>query len=334
MEQLKGNTLSWLLEEDNPGVRYLTLRDLMELTANDADLIQARLNAHREGPINKILNAMKPEGYWVTPGPGYSCKYKSGVWSLIILAQIGASIDMDERIGRACCYLMDHGFSENGQFSTDGTPSGTIDCLHGNMCAALLDLGYQDKRLDQALDWLARSVTGEGIASLEDKRASRRYYPSQCGPVFACGHNNGLSCAWGGTKILLALGKIPVEFRTPQIKRAITTAMDFFLAIDPLLANYPTRLGRKPSPNWWKFGFPVFYMSDILQILEAIAGLGLINDPGLVNALEYVRNKQDQDGRWALEYDYKTWIDFGPKKQPNKWVTYRAARVLMKSSIN
>jgi len=59
----------------------------------------------------------------------------------------------------------------------------------------------------------------------------------------------------------------------------------------------------------------------------------MLNDPKLANALEYVRNKQDQNGRWALEYDYKTWVDFGPKKQPNKWVTYRAVKVLMQSKI-
>lgn len=33
---------------------------------------------------------------------------------------------------------------------------------------------------------------------------------------------------------------------------------------------------------------------------------------------------------WLLEYDFtgKTWVDFGIKKQPNKWVTLRAWRVL------
>jgi hypothetical protein len=331
--KLKGETLSWLLEENNPGVRYLAMRDLLKLPSDNPELISAKEIAHREGPISIIMDTMRPEGYWVTPGPGYSCKYKSAVWSLILLAQLGASVDMDERIGRACRYLIDHALTEIGQFSTDGTPTGTIDCLQGNLVSALLDFDYQDNRMEQAIDWMTRSVTGEGIAPLEDKRASRRYYPSQCGPVFACGHNNGLSCAWGGTKVLLALGKIPLKFRTPQIERAITTAVDFFLGIDPLLADYPTRLGRKPSPYWWKFSFPVFYVTDILQLLEAFAGLGMLNDPKLANALEYVRNKQDQNGRWALEYDYKTWVDFGPKKQPNKWVTYRAVKVLMQSNI-
>jgi len=46
--------------------------------------------------------------------------------------------------------------------------------------------------------------------------------------------------------------------------------------------------------------------------------------------LELVCEKQDNDGRWMLDYDYtgKTWANFGPKKQPNKWVTLRALRAL------
>jgi hypothetical protein len=36
---------------------------------------------------------------------------------------------------------------------------------------------------------------------------------------------------------------------------------------------------------------------------------------------------------WLLVYDYsgKTWGDFGPKKQPNKWVTLRALQTLGKA---
>ncbi|HET9724721.1 MAG TPA: squalene cyclase, partial [Actinomycetota bacterium] len=53
-------------------------------------------------------------------------------------------------------------------------------------------------------------------------------------------------------------------------------------------------------------------------------------DPRLRNALGIIRGKRDELGRWSLDYDYtgKTWVDFGPKRQPNKWVTLRALRVL------
>ena len=71
-------------------------------------------------------------------------------------------------------------------------------------------------------------------------------------------------------------------------------------------------------------------MTDLLQIVEALVGLGYGDDPRLENALTLIREKQDTDGRWPLEYSYtgKTWVDFGPKKQPNKLVTLRALRVL------
>jgi len=326
--QLKGDTLSWLLEEENPGVRYLALRDLVDLTKDDPELLASREKAHREGPIATILDAMKPEGYWVTPGAGYSCKHKSGVWSLIMLAQLGASVELDERLNRACRYLVDHALTETGQFSVDGTSEGTIDCLQGNMVSALLEMGYQDSRLEQAIDWMARSVTGDGVAPPKDKKADRHYFLWNCGPVFACHYNGQLSCAWGGTKVLLALGKIPAAKRTTQVKNAIQTATEFFLSVDPLKADYPTRSGDKPNPNWWKLSFPVFYATDILQLAEALVGVGLAGDPRLDNTLTYIQNKQDEYGRWTLEREYKTWYKFGVKDKENKWVTHRTARVL------
>ena len=47
-------------------------------------------------------------------------------------------------------------------------------------------------------------------------------------------------------------------------------------------------------------------------------------------SLQLILEKQDGHGAWALEYDYtgKTWVDFGDRKAPNKWVTLRALRVL------
>ena len=101
-DELKGDPLPWLLERASPGVRYLALRDLLDRVASDPDLAAARAVAHREGPIATILESMDPTGYWVEPGPGYSGKYRSTVWSVIMLAQLGGRIAEDERIGQAC----------------------------------------------------------------------------------------------------------------------------------------------------------------------------------------------------------------------------------------
>jgi hypothetical protein len=108
----------------------------------------------------------------------------------------------------------------------------------------------------------------------------------------------------------------------------------FFFSVDPTSAQYPTGYSEKPSGNWWKLGFPIFYVTDLLQIIEALAALGYGRDPRLAHAVQGILAGQDSQGRWALEYDYtgKTWVDFGQKKQPNKWVTLRVLRALKNAS--
>jgi hypothetical protein len=341
-EPFQAETLAWLLEEDDPGVRYLALRDLVALPAGDAELLAARDRAHRQGPIAAVLDAMEDEGYWAKPGPGYNPKYRSTVWAIILLGQLGASVEVDGRIDLAGRYLLDQALTEHGQLSMSGAPSGTVDCLQGNLCAALLDLGFDSgfqsaktgASLETAFDWLARSVTGEGIAPFEEKSAPLRYYAGKRGPGFLCGANDKQPCAWGAIKVVLALGKLPPEHRTPLVDRAVEQGLAFLLGVDPATAAYPSGWNDKPSGNWWKFGFPVFYVTDLLQNVEALLGLGCAGDPRLANALQLIRQKQDAQGRWPLEYSYtgKTWVDFGPKKQPNKWVTLRAARVLKQAA--
>jgi hypothetical protein len=322
--------LDWLLDPAEPGPRYLALRDVLRLPPDAPELLAARRAAHASGaPIAQVLAAMNPAGFWVEPGPGYLPKYRSTVWAVVLLAQLGASVEADARIAQACAYILDHALAPGGQFTASGAPSGTADCLQGNLCGSLLSLGCDDPRLDRACEWMARSVTGEGVASQEDRHAPLRWYAGKCGPCFACGSNNRQSCAWGAAKVMLAFGALPPARRTPLIESAIQQGVDFLFSVDPADAAYPSGYAEKPSSNWWRFGFPVFYVTDLLQIAEALVALGHGNDPRLARALALIRSKQDVAGRWPLEYDYtgKTWVDFGPKKQPNKWVTLRALKL-------
>lgn len=156
------NVMDWLLAGENPGTRYLALRDLCGLPADDPELLAAQQAAHAHGPIAAVLEHMHPDGYWSQLGPGYNPKYFSSVWSLILLSQLGASAALDERIQRACAYILEAGLTIHGQFSASGAPSGTADCLHGNLCEALVSLGYDDPRLEQAYEWMARSLTARG----------------------------------------------------------------------------------------------------------------------------------------------------------------------------
>ena len=114
------------------------------------------------------------------------------------------------------------------------------------------------------------------------------------------------------------------------MQAAIKQGIAFLLSHDPAVADYPFGMGSKPNSSWFKFGYPIGYITDVLQNLEVLAALGQAQNPTLANALELVLSKQDEQGRWKLEYTYngKTWVDTEKKGQPSKWVTLRALRVL------
>lgn len=338
---LKADPTDWLLEPDEPGPRYLALRDIVDV--DEKEIQVARRKAHRQGPITRILDKMNPEGYWVNPGPGYRAKYRSTVWSIISLAQLGASVEEDERIATACAYLLDNTLAKGGQFSGSGIPSHTWTCLQGNLLTSLLDMGFKDGRLDVAFEWMARTVTGEdlpreitdeGLIAAKHDSIPVRELNNITGPRFVCRMNKNLSCAWGGTKVMMAFSRLSVERRSGLIERAIKAGVEFFFSVDPSTAGYPCGNGREPDIKWWKFHFPVFYATDILQVAEALTTLGYGADPGLANTLDLIKGKQDESGRWLLEFDYRSrmWLNYGSRGKPNKWVTLRALRVLKRAA--
>jgi hypothetical protein len=200
-------------------------------------------------------------------------------------------------------------------------------CLNGNLLRALLGFGWlDDERVQRAIDWQARSITGEGF------EPHYRYYRTATnGPAFRCAINEGLPCAWGAIKALLALARIPPDKLEPHVQRAIEAGADFLLSRDPRVADYPMGWGNtRPNGSWLKLGFPSGYVADVLQNLQVLCELGYAGDPHLPPVVEWLLSKQDEQGRWKNQYAYngKTWVDFERQGAPSKWVTLRACYVL------
>ncbi len=320
--QLKADPLPWLLEPDeaNPGVRYFALRDLLDRPDDDSEVIAAQAELMRTGPVPAILEAQHPEGYWVKSGPGYAPKYRGTLWSVLFLAQLGAD-GRDERVRRAIEYVFAHAQAKNNGFACNGRPSTTIHCLWGNMVWAILDLGYGgDERLERAIEALARSITGEGY---------EWYLKSGVrAPGFVCSANYGLPCGWGAVRALWALNRVPVAGRSAVVEAALESSINFLLSYDVARADYPYK--ERINSSWFKFGYPLGYVTDVLLNLEALTEAGYGHDPRLNEAVELMLSKQDEQGRWKLEYGYKSkmWADIEKKGRPSKWVSLRALRVL------
>lgn len=330
MKRPSDSVLDWLLEPSEPGVRAFALRDLLGAPADDPDVRRARRAAMRQPPISSILEAMDEGGFWVKPGPGYSPKYTGTAWQVIFLGQFGADGE-DRRVRRAADYVLRHSRSRLGGFSATGTAGGMVHCLQGNLGASLLEMGFgEDPRLKQALDWLARSITGAAIAPASSATEFRYYRSGNSGPGFRCAANNHKPCAWGAIPALDALSRVPPRSRTPATRRAVTSGQRFLLSRDPSRASYPTGYGTRPSGSWFRFGYPMGYVTDVLRNAEVLVALGQGRNQRLQGLAALILSKRDATGRWPLEYGYsgKTWFDLGPKRLPNKWVTLRARRAL------
>jgi hypothetical protein len=317
---LNGDPLPWLLDEETPAVRHLALRWLLDEPETSTSVRRARAAAMRVDPIAATLAAQHADGYWVKPGSGYTPKYTATVWSLMFLDQLGADPD-DRRIQRACAYVLEHTQAPNGGFGMGGQNSSVVHCLHGNLVRALVGFGWlDDQRVQAAVAWQARSITGDGFDGWHRSTTS--------GPGFSCGINGGLPCAWGAIKALRGLARIPAEQRPPLVQRAIADGVELLLSRDPAIADYPA--WSRVSPNWFKLGFPSGYVADMLQNLEVLAELGHATSPRLTHAIELLLGRQDDGGRWKNEHAYErlTWVPFERKRSPSKWVTLRACRVL------
>lgn len=81
---LKADPIAWLLEDDNPSVRYFTLTDLLERPETTREVREAKKAIMTSGAVPKILAKMNGGGYWETPTNFYTAKYKGTVWQLII----------------------------------------------------------------------------------------------------------------------------------------------------------------------------------------------------------------------------------------------------------
>ncbi len=278
-----------------------------------------------EEQIQKILSAQNEDGSWGEEGRFYSDKYHGTVWQLLVLAELGASGE-DARIKRGCEFLLDHsqepktfGFSvEMSKTTKYGLPGKVIPCLTGNMIFALLRFGYlNDPRIQGGIQWILQyQTTDDG----DGEHADGLYaYHSAC-----FGEH---TCFMGVVKCLKALSVIPKEKRTKDIEQKIQDLAEFMLLHHIYKQSHD--LSKNAKPGWSKFGFPLMYQTDVLEIMDILTSLE-IHDERKQEAYQLIEKKRMPDGRWILQntYNGKMVVDVEVKNEPSRWITARAMRVL------
>jgi hypothetical protein len=79
-----------------------------------------------------------------------------------------------------------------------------------------------------------------------------------------------------------------------------------------------------------------FVWYDLMHVLDVLSQFSwLRNDPRLIDMLSILKGKADKHGHFSLESVWTAWKDweFGQKKQPSRWLTLMAWRILGRVGI-
>lgn len=323
---LKADPTHWLLEKENPSVRYFTLRDILDKPEHNLEVQQAKREIMQYGIVPDILRKQQEPMYLKTYPKFYTDKYKGLVWQLIVLAEMGAKTN--SQIIEQCEYLLNNSQeTEDGGFAMNiaakkggGRITEVIPCLTGNMVWSLIHFGYlDDPRLQKAIHWITRFMRlNDGVENNPQIPPYDRYE--------ICWGKH--TCFMGVVKALKGLSAIPQEKRTNEVNDTINRIVEFLLIHHIFKRSHD--LSKTSKPGWLKFSFPLMYQTDVLEILDILTELG-INDRRMDEAIGIIIAKQDDMGRWKTENTSNTdrlLIPLEQKDEQSKWITFRAIRVL------
>jgi len=314
--------LDWLLEKDQPAVRYHALVNLLDRKPDDPEVREARSRIGKVGWAADQLRQQGPKGFWERRGPRnvseyvdflYFPAYLATNWRALVLADLGLDAT-DPRIKKVADLLFEFKLRLSSPFNFFHEEV----CISANTARVLTRFGYgEDPRVQRLYDWL-----------LDDQRDDGGWNCSQGTP--------GTLDAW---EALAAFAVVPKPKRSPRMNRAIERGAEFYLARNLL------EEGPKYAP-WLRFHYPNHYFYDALVGLDTITKLGFGDDRRLGPALDLLREKRQRDGTWILDRvhpDVGTGVKISPDPskirplvieeagKPSKWVTLTALTVLKRT---
>jgi hypothetical protein len=340
--------IRWLLNSNDPSVRYLTLTDLLGATSPSREAAAA-LKQILDGPRVKALLAgqhigkqKSPESYGVHPG-GFGVhpykKWDGAHWRLVSLVELGIPA-RESRAVAAADQVLQWLTGESHRSKIKAIDGRVRRCgsQEGNALAVCSRLGLID---DARVQYLARSLIEwqwpDGGWNC-DKRpeANHSSFYESLAPLWGLIEWHR---ATGEEAALHAAQRTAEMFLRHRLFRSTTT-------------------GEVIDPEWLKLHYPPYWHYDILQallILSRLARGGLSNPPypdGFDNpsgasvilrdaraqeALDIVEAKRQPDGCWKVEGFY--WVPVGKRtsnvevvdwgrRGPNEMITLNALRVL------
>ena len=170
---------------------------------------------------------------------------------------------------------------------------------------------YDDSRLDTIANYLLKAQMSDG--------------------GWNCRRPLGATHASMHTTISVLEGLRLLELHREGDVRALRAAQQRgreFLLVHRLFRSH--RTGTIIKSEFTRSAFPPRWHYDILRALDYFQAVDVSRDPRLSEAIDIIRARRREDGRWLLQHSWKgkTYFDLERTGAPSRWNTLRALRVL------
>src|SRR5262245_46756349 len=269
------SVMRWLLDSD-PAIRWQVMQDLTGEPANVVAAERSRVAA--EGWGAELLGQQRPDGNW---GDGIPSHWRSNLFTLLLLRTLG--LDPASEPARTAVERVRDRVTWGPEFGDSPFFEGEVEpCINGGVVA----LGaYFGERSDRLVDRLLSEQLGDGGWNCETERGSVRssFHTTICVLEGLLAHEE----AFGATSAV-----------TDARRRAHQYLLE-------------RRLLRRLSASeiivstWNQFAFPPLWHYDVLRALDYLRAAGVPADARLEEAVSFVRERRQVDGRWTLDILHK-----------------------------
>lgn len=300
------NVNDWLLRGD-PAIRWRVLRDTVG--ADPERVARQRKRIGTEGWGRRLLDLQHSSGLWShDQGPRsnfglYMPKWISTHYTLLLLARLG--LDAGHPAAAAGCQALLRGAS--------WVPSGGLrlwvrDVTDVCVCAMVLNILQTFGQDTPAQERLRSFLLG---AQLDDGG-------------WNCEPDSNHGSFHTTLSVLEAFHRSPPS---PATDHAARRGREFFLAHHLYCSH---RTGEVARPAFTRLPIPHSWHFDALRGLTYFANVGAPRDARLADAVDLVRKRRRNDGRWLANARATGQVHFELERagQPSRWVTLHCARIL------
>ncbi len=303
------DVMKWLLEEDNPSLRYRTLTQLLDRSKDDEEVRKIKEAIPGSPAVKHIFDGMHRGGYWLQTNPrsgevtGEGVEYGAFATTHFCLAYLSElAMDKSNRnIARASRRYL-------GLQKSDGDWWNHYSCLIAYNIRTFVRLGYRDnEHVQRAIDYLLQYDRWDGgyLCDMHEGKKKKKK-----------------SCVRGAGKALLAFSELPEYWKHKRVKELV----DYFLKRGGIFTSKYGENGMASEYVNKDIGraiFPIIWRTNLFEILLALGKMGYGQDERLEDAWRLLKSRESDTGRYILDWTptQSPW-KVGKRGKENKWITF------------